>query len=62
MLLGRVPRLRSGLLVFEDTGLIDRAERLEEREKDEGPIKSSCSPLRLGGGEEGPEEMVAVSE
>jgi len=62
MLLGRVPRLRSGLLVFEDTGLIDRSERLDERDKEELPIESSCSPLRLGGGEDGPEEMVAVSE
>ena len=62
MLLGRVPRLRSGLVVFEGTGLIDRSEGLEERDNDERPIKSSCSPLILGGGEEGPDEMVAVSE
>ncbi len=62
MLPGRVPRLRSGLLVFDDTDLIGRSECLEERDKDERPTKSSCSPPTLGGGEDGPEEMVAVSE
>jgi hypothetical protein len=54
--------LRSGLLVFEDIGLIDHPERLEGGDEDERPNKSSCSPLRLGGGEEGQEEIVAVSE
>jgi len=54
--------LRSGLLVFEDTGLVDRPERLEGGDDEERLTKSSCSPLRLGGGEEGSEEIVAVSE
>jgi hypothetical protein len=42
--------------------LIDCLERLEEGDEDKRPIKSSCSPLELGGGEEGSEEIVAVSE
>ena len=58
----RVSSLRSGLLVLEGTSLMDLPERLEGGDEDARPAKSSCSPLRLGGGEEGPEEIVAVSE
>jgi hypothetical protein len=54
--------VRSGLLLFGDTSLTDLPERLEGGDEERRLAKSSCSPIRLGGGEDGPEEIVAVSE
>jgi hypothetical protein len=42
--------------------LVDPPERLEGGDEDRRLDKSSCSPIILGGGEENPEEIVAVSE
>jgi len=54
--------LRFGLRVFDDECLVDLPERLEEGDEDRRLTESSGSQLRLGGGEDGPEEIVVVSE
>jgi len=48
-------------LVFEGPVLVDPPERLKGGDEERRLADSSCSPFRLGG-EEGPEEIVAVSE
>jgi hypothetical protein len=48
-------------LAFEEPDLVDSTERPEVGDEERTLAESSCSPLRLGG-EEGPEEIVAVSE
>lgn len=56
-----VSLLRSERLML-GVDLVDLPERLEGGDEDGRLNKSSCSPIKLGGGEEGPEEIVAVSE
>lgn len=52
---------RSWSLALEEPEVVDPPERPKMGDEERKLAESSCSPFRLGG-EEGPEETVAVSE